>query len=403
MDNPVHYRDIELNYRKLYGKLYASLLTLFGPAHIPLIEDAIQNAFYKSLKSWKPNAFPQNPLKWLFVVCKNDLLTQLRNRKQSGSFTLLEYNANPTETDDQHIDPRLELLLVIAGLNDITVKSKILFSLKNVFGLSVKEIQQNTLLGEAAIYKNIKRTQDKILNRELLPDTTKDEQSLPIILEILYSVFNHGFDVLEGTNRTILDQDIVLEAFALVKQTVRHYSNHHQARNLMALFCLHVARMRSRFGIDQIIPFYEQDRTSWDQTLIQLGVKYLTKPLTLDRYYLEALITSMHMINGKHDLTHWKQISECYFLLEKLNNSPITRINHAYTLAQAGKLDEAVEKLSTAKSELPPEHFYLHLVEAEVLRQQYPEQSRKILFKALTLNDHPFRQKLIREKIDSIN
>ncbi|MCB0666012.1 MAG: hypothetical protein KDC80_09335 [Saprospiraceae bacterium] len=402
MDNPVHYRDIELNYRKLYGKLYASLLALFGPAHIPLIEDAIQNAFYKSLKSWKPDAFPQNPLNWLFVVCKNDLLTQLRKLKQSGSFTLLEPNAKLMETDDQHMDPRLELLLFIAGLNNITVKSKILFSLKNVFGLSVKEIQQNTLLGEAAVYKNIKRTQDKILNRDLLPDTAEDEQSIPIILEILYSVFNQGFDVLEGTGMT-LDHDIVLEAFALAKQTLRHYSNHHQTKNLMALFCLHVARMPSRFGIDQIIPFYEQDRKSWDQTLIQLGVHYLTKPRTLDRYYLEALITSLHMITRKPDRTHWKQISECYFLLEKLNNSPITRINYAYTLARAGKLGEAIKKLIAAKRELPSDHFYLHLVEAEILRHQYPEQSRRILLKALTLNDHPLRQKLIREKIDSIN
>lgn len=46
---------VESSYRTLYGKLFSALFNQFGANYVSEIEDAIQNSFYKSLKSWKQN------------------------------------------------------------------------------------------------------------------------------------------------------------------------------------------------------------------------------------------------------------------------------------------------------------------------------------------------------------
>ncbi|MCB0688865.1 MAG: hypothetical protein KDC53_20145, partial [Saprospiraceae bacterium] len=195
MDNNETYREIELNYRKLYGRIFSGLISLFGSRYVELIEDAIQNAFYKSLKSWKPGKVPAKPLEWLFVVSKNEVLTQLRRNQKVVSLVQtedLEENVSNYTTSDL----RLEVLIIIAELEDLSTKTKILFILKNLFGLSIPEIHQSTLLGEEAIYKSIQRAKIKILPLDFKKEIYSfqiHENSRSVIHEILYSVFNAGF------------------------------------------------------------------------------------------------------------------------------------------------------------------------------------------------------------------
>lgn len=402
MDKPRHFKEVELNYRKLYGELFAALIATFPTTPIQGIEDAIQNAFYKSLKSWKPDKTPRNPLHWLYIVSRNDLLSQLK--KAPGKVYDEPFGVDQFQpSEDTGSDLRIEILHLIASLKNLSVKSKILFSLKNVFGLSVKEIQQNTLIGEEAIYKNLKRTNTRIeqSRHKEFPGPASREKYLPTILEILYSIFNLGFDDLQNHKNALINKDITLEACALLKQLILRHPDY-RTKNLLALFCLHLARMDSRTAGDKLIPFFEQDRRLWNQSLIQTGIGLLTKPPVLDRYYLEALIVSMHMLVEVPDSRHWEEIDHCYQLLRKVNDSPIIRINWAYSLARAGKQDEALKILEEAKKELPADHFYLHLVEAEILRHQDPQQSAKLLSQALALTEHPLRKKLIREKIQSL-
>ena len=399
MDNNISFQEVELNYRKLYGKLYASLIGIFGVQHTMIVEDAIQNSFYKSLKTWKPNHLPNDPLNWFFIVCKNDIVSQLgKQSKALGAH--LDMTTSTTEVAAGQIDLRLETLLLIANVEQISVKSKILFSLKNIFGLSVREIHQCTLLNEDAIYKNVKRTQSKIVNQPRLNFPVKfiARDCLPIIYEILYSVFNIGFDTLSENEKNASNIDIAIEAFALTKQLLKKDPNA-TCKNLLSLFCLHLARREGKFAADQFVTFFDQDRSSWNDTLIQLGLSYLTKPEQLDRYYLEALITSMHMVTKNHDQVHWDTVSKCYGILEKVNDSPIIKINYAYALYKANQAAKAQVKLEEAKRELSATHFYLQIVEAEMLQKTNPNESKNLLLQALKNADQEWRKQLIETKI----
>ncbi|MEM8891272.1 MAG: sigma factor, partial [Bacteroidota bacterium] len=74
-------------YRRYYGQLFSALTAQYGTKYVIQIEDAIQNAFYKSLKLWKADAAPENKKNWLFIVAKNDLLNQLK-QKENPMFDL---------------------------------------------------------------------------------------------------------------------------------------------------------------------------------------------------------------------------------------------------------------------------------------------------------------------------
>ena len=93
------YSVVESSYRAFYGKLFAALFGQFGPSFVNEIEDAIQNSFYKSLKSWKPNQVPNNKENWLFIVARNDVLNQIK--KESKLRSESHFKANE-ETEKIH-------------------------------------------------------------------------------------------------------------------------------------------------------------------------------------------------------------------------------------------------------------------------------------------------------------
>ncbi len=145
---------VESSYRTFYGKLFSALLSQFGTNHVSEIEDAIQNSFYRSLKGWKANKIPDNKGNWLFIVARNDVLNQIKKgiRLQSASY----FKADD-ETENPNEDLRLKTILFLSKCRNVSSKAKVLFILKNIFGLHIKEIGECTLLSQDAIYKSINR------------------------------------------------------------------------------------------------------------------------------------------------------------------------------------------------------------------------------------------------------
>ena len=56
----------------------ASLLRAFGPAHIDLAEEVVQDAMVKALRRWPHDGVPDRPDAWLYRVARNLALDRLR-------------------------------------------------------------------------------------------------------------------------------------------------------------------------------------------------------------------------------------------------------------------------------------------------------------------------------------
>ena len=270
----------EINYRAIYGKLFSGLLNQFGTNYVSEIEDAIQNSFLKSLKIWNQNNVPNNKENWLFIVARNDVFNQIKKQKENHNFSVEQFE--DTSSTSNETDLRLQTIIFISALKNVSNQAKILFVLKNIFGLSIPEISDSTLINQEAIYKNINRTKKNIQlefngNDIDLNSITANQKEVSIIEEIFYAVFNIGFDSFSEKTENIVNEDLCLEAFALTKLLFNQYQSK-STSNLLALFCFHTARIPAKIHDGKLISFFNQNREKWNKELLNLAFNYLNKP-----------------------------------------------------------------------------------------------------------------------------
>ncbi len=389
---------IESNYRALYGKLFSSLIKQFGTNHVSEIEDAIQNTFLKSLKTWNAEKVPNNIENWLFIVARNDVLTQInRKNRVSNESKLIENEVNETIENDL----RLETILFLSSSKNISDQAKTVFILKNIFGLNVREISESTLLTQEAIYKIISRAKSSLqLEFENKPISTATgetgKQEIPTVEGILYAVFNIGFDSFNDKIQYIVNEDLCLEAVALAKELLKKHQQV-STKNLLALFCFHLARIPAKIDNGKLISFFKQDQGKWDKNLMSLGFSYLHKPEKLNRFYIEALIASKYMTANLYDALHWDEIIKLYELLMEYHNSPIVKLNLCYGLHQANRTEEALILLADIEKIIPNGHFYYSLVKAELLKESSPKESEIIMASVMDKMEQTIRKEYLLE------
>lgn len=385
----------EINYRALYGKLFSGLLNQFGANYVYEIEDAIQNSFLKSLKIWTQNNVPNNKENWLFIVSRNDVLNQIRKQKENNNIGA-EQPEDISSTSNE-TDLRLQTIIFISTLRNLSNQAKIIFVLKNILGLSIAEISDSTLINQEAIYKSINRTKKNIQLEYSgydidLSSLTANQQAISVIEEILYAVFNIGFDSFNEKTEDVLNEDLCLEAFALTKLLYDQYQAE-STSNLLALFCFHIARIPAKFDNGKLISFFKQKREKWDKELLNLGFHYLKKPKTVNKFYLEAVILSKYMTIYQLSQNDWIDIVKLYDMMQKISQSPIVKLNYCFCLSKIGKSKKALMILSEIEKELPNEHIYFSLVKAKILKEVNPKESNDLFSSVM----HKMNQKIRRE------
>lgn len=394
------YTDISHNHRVLYGKLFSALMKKFGTNHVHEIEDAIQNSFLKSLKTWHADKIPTNKEDWLFVVARNDVLNQIKKKNKVLDESPL---TESRETDTVENDLRLETIMFLLAQKKISDQAKALFILKNIFGLSVREISESTLVSQEAIYKSLNRTKTTLrLECENRPVSTITQKTgnleIACVEEILYAVFNVGFDSFNDKIESIVNEDLCLEAIALAKELFKKYSQD-STRSLLALFCFHIARIPAKIDKGRIVSFHNQSKTKWNKTLLSLGFSYLRKPEQLNRFYIEALIVSKHMTSNSMNAKHWKEIIKLYELLIPYSQSPIVKLNLCYALHQANRTEEALAIVQKIEKELPDGHFYYSLIKAEVVKKTSQKEWESIMAAAIEKIEQASRKTYLLENM----
>ncbi|ROI05014.1 RNA polymerase [Chryseobacterium sp. G0240] len=388
-----------INYRALYGKLFSGLLNQFGTNFVSEIEDAIQNSFLKSLKIWTKNNAPTNKENWLFIVARNDVLNQIKKKKENDNFSLEQIEDNLAINGET--DLRLQTITLISSLKSVSNQGKILLVLKNIFGLSIAEISDCTLINHEAIYKSINRTKKNIQlelngNTIELNTITANQKDIAIVEEILYAVFNIGFDFFGDKTENIVNEDLCLEAFALTKFLLAQYKSG-TTSNLLALFCFHIARIPAKVDEGKLKSFFNQNRKKWNKELMSLGFCYLIKPKEISRFYLEAVIISKYMSISELTQNDWTDIVKLYEMMQKVSQSPIVKLNYSFCLSKIGETEKALILLSEIEKELPSEHIYFSLVKAKILKEIDPKTSDDLFNSTMNKMSQNIRREYLLE------
>ncbi len=346
MQAPETSRLAEGLFRQEAGRLVATLTAHLGTHHLQIAEDVVQEALVRALQTWPYRGVPENPAAWLTQTAKNLALDQLRreqrwNTKQDSIAAEHErWLSTPViETQATFADDTLRMMFVCFH-PQLSTEAQTALALRTLCGLSPAEIAAAFLTSEAAIAKRLVRARQLI--RDLaLPFIVPEPNELPYrldgVLGTLYLLFNEGYKASSGDR--LVREDLCHEAIRLVTLLATHSSTQTpRTLALLALMLLNAARLSARTDdTGNLLRLHEQNRSAWDQSMIQRGIQCLglaAQGSVLSEYHLEAGIAACHSTAPDDASTNWPRILALYDQLLTLTTSPVAAMNRAVAVAR---------------------------------------------------------------------
>lgn len=344
-------------FRHRYAQLVASLCRGLGPGHLDLVEDVVQEALLRALRSWPATGVPEQPEAWVFRVARNLAVDTLRRHQTAARLTAsLPQPANgpdaPEPDDPTSIADDTLRMLFLCSHPAVPADARVPLILKTVCGLGVPAIAAALLQKEATIAQRLVRAKAKLQRDEVaftMPTAAELPARLDLVLQVLYLLFNEGYRAHRGAQ--LVHSELVEEALRLAALLAEQPSTDGPAlRALLALMLLLGARLPARTdAAGELLPLAAQDRSRWDRRWLQCGFHHFAQSLrgaTFSVYHGEAAIASLHANAPTYAATDWPRILAEYDRLLQLAPSPVVALNRAIAV---GKVHGAARALAVVE------------------------------------------------------
>ncbi len=209
-------------FRSRAGQLVAWLTRIFGPAHLELAEEVVQDALLKALQQWPYTGVPQNPSGWLLRVARNGALDVLRRhaafaaRAHEIAFELERTAGSELALDEAAIEDDELRMVFMCCHPSLAPDARVALSLKTVGGFSVAEIARAFLTSEPTIAQRLVRAKRALREQRIgldLPEGSDLGARTDSVLEVIYLLFNEGYNAHAGED--LIRQDLCGEALRL--------------------------------------------------------------------------------------------------------------------------------------------------------------------------------------------
>ena len=397
-------------FRTEYQKMIAVLVRLFGTQFLEVAEDIVSDSFLAAAELWGLKGLPENPAGWLYVTAKNKALDHLRRNKifrdKVTPQVALSRASSAEDFDldlsDTHVkDSQLAMLFVVCDpINNPAAQVALALNLLCGFGAS--EIASAFLTDREVIYKRLQRAkkmlQDKALDVQQ-PSERQIKDRLPQVLLVLYLLFNEGY-FSEGADN-VIREELCQEAMRLVILLTESPLTALPSTNaLLALMCFHSSRFDARQDTNGALVLYQdQDRTAWDQQLINKGRYYLQKAMTAEapasKYHLEASIAFWHSFPEEQP-QKWTQILQLYDLLLEQHYAPMTALNRIYALSKVAGKQKALKAMAEIHLD---QHYLYHSLLAELYMGEDNQKAEQHLHLAKQLAKSPGGRRILDGKL----
>ena len=359
-------------FRKRARQMVAHLTRAFGPEHLELAEEVVQDALVKALQQWPFHGVPENAGGWLLRVARNGALDRLRRhavlREKEAE---IRRTLDPGHEDDE---PAFEQKLRDDELRMIFLcchpalgrEARVALSLKVASGFSVREIARAFLAEEATIAQRLVRAKRQLRDSSVSLEVPRGAElgaRLDSVLEVLYLLFNEGYSAHAGEN--LVRFDLCEEALRLGRLVATFPATRApRVDALVALMALQAGRLPARVDVaGELVLLEDQDRTRWDRRLIALGFHHFDRSAEggeISEYHIQAAIAAGHARAENDASTDWREILDLYDQLHRLNPSPIVALNRAVALARVQGAAAGLREIERLSGDPALRNYYLH-------------------------------------------
>jgi RNA polymerase sigma-70 factor (ECF subfamily) len=395
---------LEQVFRDEWGRVLASLVSFLGD--IELAEDAAQEAFATAAERWPRDGAPANPTGWLITTARNRAIDRIRRERTLAAKTEQlerELRDGTEETMDETAtfpDERLELIFTCCH-PALALDAQVGLTLRTLGGLSTEEIARAFLVPFETMSKRVTRAKHKVRDAGIpfaVPPDHLLPERLDAVLAVVYLIFNEGW----GGGRV----DLSAEAIRLGRSLVELMPDEAEAHALLALMLINHARSAARFPGGELVLLDDQDRSLWDQHLIEEGRDRLERALTLHgigaggsggAYLFQAAIADLHLREPRN----WDEIALLYQRLEHITSSPVVTMNRAIAVAEIDGPQAALALLDP----LELDHYrYYHSTRASLLRRLgHDDEARAAYARALELTQPGPEQRFLESRLAELS
>jgi RNA polymerase sigma factor (sigma-70 family) len=406
-------------FRHEAGRLTAALTRIFGVHNLGLAEDVVQEAFCRAAEVWKFRGVPENPSAWLMATAKNCALDALRRQRTArqyapelGRYLESEWTrASVLEEQFGAAAIKDDLLRMMFSCCDprLAEEGQIALILHILCGFSVGEIAGAFVSGQAAIEKRITRAKKVLAQSKTLFDVAAGDEfsaRLPAVQRALYLLFNEGYH--GACAEAAIRAELCREAMRLVAELLAHPLGRTPASYaLAALMALGAARLAGRADeTGALRPLLDQDRSQWDQQLIDEGLRQLERSAAgsdLSAYHVEAAIAAQHARARTAEETDWTAIVELYDALIAIRPSPIVALNRAIAVAQKDGPESGLEAIAAIedRDRLAAYPFYPAALGEMELSRGASDAAAEHFRAALALARNPMERRFLERRIDA--
>ncbi len=310
-----------------------------------LAEECAQDAFALALERWGREGVPRRPGAWLTTVARNRATDRLRraaagDSKVEEAARMWQPNGAASEPDDSGIDDDRLRLIFTCCHPALSIDAQVALTLRSLAGLTTPEIARAFLVPEATMAQRLVRAKRKIRNAGIpyrVPPAHALMDRTAGVLAVLYLLYNEGYSATAGSD--LVRANLTEEAIRLARLLVQLMPDVPEALGLLALMLLQESRRAARVDpAGGLVSLEEQDRSLWDRSMTEEGVRVLDAAVRLRRpgpYQVQAAIAACHATAAHPAETDWAEISALYGELVRMIPSPVVELNRAVAVAMA--------------------------------------------------------------------
>ena len=394
-------------YRREAGRCTATLVRVLGS--IELAEEAVAEAFAIAAARWPSTGIPPNPGGWITTTARNRAIDRLRREAKRHDLHLAAHrlaDTDPPDVDDRgdlDVVPDDQLRLIFLCCHpSLAPETQVALTLRLLGGLETAAIAHAFLVPESTMAQRLVRAKRKIRDNHFtyrIPDAAELPDRLPPVLATLYLVFNEGYTTIDGPS--LVRGDLADHAIRLGRILAELLPDESEALGLLALMLLADARRTARTDRrGDLVRLADQDRSTWDRTLITEGHAIVRECLRRDRpgpYQIQAAINAVHTDAAVAADTDWAQIVVLYDQLYVHQPTDVVWLNRAVALAETHGPTAALQSLETVA--LDGYHLF-HATRGDLLERVGRRADAGEAFRrALALTSNPAEQRYLTRRI----